>query len=89
MAIATDHGILAAAKTPTGGQRFYPVGQHPATYRMREQLRRLKKYDDVGQLTDGGKQALDYIEGKLTEFEEGEHREKKRYLEMTRGCRRT
>lgn len=60
--------------------RFYPPGQHPATYRYREQLRQLKALQTkVGKIPNVVL-AIEYIENKIAEFEERESEAKARML---------
>jgi hypothetical protein len=59
--------------------RYYPPGQHPATWRMREHLRCIEA---VGM---GDSDAATYIRDKLVAFEEAESEAKARDHLMPRG----
>lgn len=67
---------LKDAKTVWGGQRFYPPGQHPATQRTRELIKKIAALPDSREKW----QALGYADRKLREFEVGEDRAKRHYL---------
>jgi hypothetical protein len=74
--------VLAAARRPDGSPRFYPHGQHPATYRHRMQLAALERHGM------GESEAADYVRLQLAVFEEGETLAKWRELRLREGPRR-
>lgn len=71
---------LADVKTVYGARRFYPIGQHPATYRQRAVLKRLYEIDD-GSNPDVRETIL-YYERMLAQFELGEDIAKMHYIRM-------
>lgn len=70
---------LEQAKTPYGGARFYPPGQHPAVYRERWALRQLQI------LGLGNSETAEYHKQRIADFEAAESEAKAHYLGYFRG----
>lgn len=76
--------LLEAATELHGGRRFYPPGEHPATYKQRKQLAQLKELRercrdsvvDEASLTG----SIEYIERQIVAFEEQHSEAKADYL---------
>ena len=71
--------LRQAKRTPWGGQRFFAPGEHPATARYRDQLRRLEA------LGASDSEAAEYVRDFLAAFEEDESAAKQIHLRMARG----
>lgn len=70
--------LEAVPLTPWGDKRFYPPGEHPATYRYkahREALLRLPASAERDQM-------VSYVDGLLAAFEQGESEAKQQYLRI-------
>jgi hypothetical protein len=80
--------ILRTARTPDGGQRFYPPGQHPAGAQLRTHLRALRDYQSRHIDTPELIAAIIHAERDLAALEVGEDRAKREYIRVTEGAGR-
>lgn len=78
--------LIAEATGPYGERRFYPVGQHPASYRSRVMADRLRRVLDIARphlephREADTEAAIAYHERKVAEVETGEARAKQLYV---------
>lgn len=83
-----DPALVAAKRSPFGERWFYPPGQHPATKRQRDHLAMLQRLREklvaIGQPTTDCDALIDYAQGLLASFEEGESIAKADYLHRVR-----
>jgi hypothetical protein len=73
--------LLQTVTNLDGSRRFYPPGQHPATYRLREWRERLLLLPVSGVRDE----SLAVIDTQLSLFEQGENEAKRAHLRMLTG----
>lgn len=70
------HPLLEQVRTPWGGRRFYPPGQHPSSRAANEHRAKLLQLPASRERD----KALEAVGNVIAAFEEGETEAKERYL---------